>query len=263
MVVIVMKKPPKDEWSKDYDEFNYNCHIDHVIGDVVDKIRIVYNLRLRLRWCVDASKGLLETVNKQTPGIGHVLEGPIAEGNAALKWGGTAGADELLRIIDVVKGAVVILFPQHCSGVPGIYLRKMAQALEDETTDEPTRVLIHRILSVMDDGAKTSDLLPDQPCCLWWSGKCLSNEAKFSSYCGKNDKTKIVCKITCLGAPPPVREPPVDHNTQKEMMAYYYKKQEEHKALIEDDDITFGNSEWADPQGLKKKFNGTENVRIR
>jgi len=152
----------------------------------------------------------------------------------------------------------------HLSGTPAEYLRKMALALEEETTSESTRILLHRILSVVDDGAKTQDLLPmDQFCWLWWSGKALARDAVFSTYLGRNEKTKVTCKITVAGSHPPVREPALDHNTQKEMMAYYYKKQEENKKVIEDDDVTYGNSDWADPTALKKHFNGTGEIKLR
>jgi hypothetical protein len=47
------------------------------------------------------------------------------------------------------------------------------------------------------------------------------------------------------------------------MMAYWYKKQEEHKKLVEDDDISFGNSEWANPTQLRSALNGTGSVSYR
>jgi len=95
MVVIVMKKPPKDEWSKDYDEFNVSCSVADNIGEVTDRIALLYNARLRLKWVVDAAKGLQESINKSTDAAtpssaAQVLDGPIAEGTAALKWGSPA-----------------------------------------------------------------------------------------------------------------------------------------------------------------------------
>jgi cilia- and flagella-associated protein 298 len=46
-------------------------------------------------------------------------------------------------------------------------------------------------------------------------------------------------------------------------MAFWYKKQEEQKKLIEDDDITFGNSAWADPKALKNSLLGSGDVKYR
>eukprot|EP00759_Apiculatamorpha_spiralis_P004220 PhF_6_TR12564/c1_g1_i1/m.19691 len=265
MVVIVMKKPPKDEWSKDYDEFNVTCKSTDNVGDVTDQVRDIYNTRLRLRWVHEASKGLQEALHKASPGSGSMFDEPVARAAEALKYGYSGTVSEYVEIIDTLKGAVTIAFPHHVSGLPAQYLTKMTTALEsDESLDEPTRIQLHRILSIVDDGARTQDQLPlSPPCVLWWSGKCLSRDGNFQSYIGKNEKTKIVCKITPSGAPPPVREPPVDHNTQKEMMAFYYRKQEEHKKLIDDDDVTFGNSEWADPHALKKQFNGSGDVKYK
>eukprot|EP00760_Papus_ankaliazontas_P035484 PhM_4_TR7823/c0_g1_i1/m.73716 len=267
MVVIVLKKPPKDEWSKDYDEFNVTCGVNDNIGEVTDKVKEIFNTRIRLKWILDAAKGLQETVKKQQPDnadAARVFDAPIADAATAMKYGSTATVEECLQCIDSIQGAVKIVFPMHVSGTKAEYLRKMAAALEDESTSEADRILLHRILSVVDDGATTPDLFtPDTMCCLWWSGKCLARDGVFSSYVGKNDKTKITCKITPMGSQPPVREPALDHTTQKEMMAYYYKKQEEHKKLIEDDDITYGSSDWADPNALKRQFNGTSNIRLR
>ena len=50
-----------------------------------------------------------------------------------------------------------------------------------------------------------------------------------SDYVGKNEKTKIICKISRKGQGAPVREPLVDKETQSKMLAFYYKKQEEQK----------------------------------
>jgi hypothetical protein len=57
------------------------------------------------------------------------------------------------------------------------------------------------------------------------SGHVQGQDKKLSDYLGKNDKTKIVCKLQKKGAGAPQREPIVDENTQKEMMSFYHKKQ--------------------------------------
>lgn len=47
------------------------------------------------------------------------------------------------------------------------------------------------------------------------------------------------------------------------MMAYAYKKQEELKKLETDDDVSYMNSNWADPQSLKRQFQGVRDVKWR
>lgn len=64
---------------------------------------------------------------------------------------------------------------------------------------------------------------------LWWAGKELLRGKLLKEYSGKNEKTKIIVKLTKTGASAPVREPVIDHDTHKKMLSYYYKKQEQNK----------------------------------
>jgi len=43
-------------------------------------------------------------------------------------------------------------------------------------------------------------------------------------YIGKNEKTKIIVKLTKSGTGAPAREPMIDEETHKKMLSYYYKK---------------------------------------
>jgi hypothetical protein len=45
---------------------------------------------------------------------------------------------------------------------------------------------------------------------MWWAGKEFRPEKKLSDYTGKNEKTKIVVKVTKTGSGAPVREGGVD-----------------------------------------------------
>lgn len=42
---------------------------------------------------------------------------------------------------------------------------------------------------------------------VWFAGKELFPEKTLSDYIGKNEKTKIICKLTPAGSGCPVREP--------------------------------------------------------
>lgn len=46
-------------------------------------------------------------------------------------------------------------------------------------------------------------------------------------------------------------------------MTHYYRKQEEMKKVIEDEDISYGNSEWANPRGLKSQLLGVEHISYK
>ncbi|CCW69879.1 unnamed protein product [Phytomonas sp. Hart1] len=98
---------------------------------------------------------------------------------------------------------------------------------------------------------------------MWWSARPLARDADFFRYIGKNDKTKITVKLAPVGAPAPPREPAVDARTQAELVAFYHRKQEENKKLIEDEDISYGNSDWANPYGLKGQLQGLGGVKYR
>merc|ERR1719390_512428 len=91
---------------------------------------------------------------------------------------------------------------------------------------------------------------------LWWAGKELKNDQTLESYVGRNEKTKIVCKLAGKSAGAPVREPRVDEATHKAMLAHYYKKQEDNKKLLEDDDDSYLDSEWANPKAMKSALVG-------
>jgi hypothetical protein len=45
---------------------------------------------------------------------------------------------------------------------------------------------------------------------MWWAGKELLREKLLNSYTGKNEKTKIVVKLTRSGSGAPVREAAID-----------------------------------------------------
>ena len=75
----------------------------------------------------------------------------------------------------------------------------------------------------------STQIIESQQFQLWWAGKEFQRGKKLMDFIGRNEKTKIICKIQKRGAGAPVREPVYDEQTQKEMMAYAYKKQEEWK----------------------------------
>lgn len=66
---------------------------------------------------------------------------------------------------------------------------------------------------------------------LWFSGRELVREPnkKMKDYLGRNEKTKVVLKITKTGSGPPAREPPLSEQDKKLLMANAFKKQEELK----------------------------------
>lgn len=100
---------------------------------------------------------------------------------------------------------------------------------------------------------------------LWWAGKELVRGKKLADYVGRNEKTKIVAKLQKKGQGAPARERVFSEDEQKQMMAYAYRKQEELKKLeaAEEEDSSYLNREWADPQALKRQITGTGKISWR
>lgn len=264
MVVINVKRLPREEHSKDYDEFLYEVPNTASVAEVTETVTEIQNLRVRVKWTIAAAKGLLKDDVEE--GQKHILMGPLSEAERymalerCIEGKKTSSVSELKELCQLFKGAVMILFPQDVTGPD--YLRRLTAMLEAESSDEKIRAHAHRLLSIVDDGAATEDILRGSTI-MWWSGKPLQKDAQLLKYTGKNDKTKLIVKLTVDSGSAPPREPGLDARTQTEMMAYWYKKQEEAKKMVEDDDIAYGNSEWADSQGLKKQFLGMADVKFR
>ena len=104
------------------------------------------------------------------------------------------------------------------------------------------------------------DILDAKDSVLWWAGKEFHREQTVGDRVGRNEKTKIVGKLSSSGQPPG-REPAVSEAERTAMMAHYFKKQEEMKALAEADDDDFHGSGWANPGGLKESLRGVGSIR--
>ena len=259
MVVINCKRLPREENSRDYDEFLMTFVNTTIVGEVTDAVQKMQNDRVRLKWMVAAARQLAK--DNGTDDNRHLLLGPAEEADQYLKVSRTteqkldSKPEEVKALIDTIKGGVMMVFAKECSGTDA--QKRLAEVIDQETVSDVDRSKAHRILSIIDDGAVTEDIVQGSAM-LWWSGKPLARDAELSKYTGRNDKTKIVVKVTSEGAGAPPREPAIDMKTQNEMMAFWHRKQEEQKKLVEDDDISFGNSEWANPNGLRTQLRGMD-----
>lgn len=264
MVLVECKRLPKEEYSKDYDVFLMSFTLSTNIGEATDALQRMQNTRVRLRWMIAAAKQLVkDSVPEEN--VKHHLMGPAEEAERYLSLDRasqrlTCEQAEIDRLIETLKGGAIILFPSECSGSDAV--RRLTQQVEDDGASDAEKSKAHRILSILDDGA-TTDTILQGTVVAWWSARALDRESDFAKYLGKNEKTKITVKLALPGSAPPPREPAVDTRTQQELMAHYYRKQEEMKKVIEDEDISYGNSEWANPRGLKSQLLGMDNIRYR
>ncbi|RNF12874.1 hypothetical protein TraAM80_00031 [Trypanosoma rangeli] len=263
MVLIECKRLPKDEYSKDYDVFLASFPGTTNVGEATDVLQRMRNTRVRIKWMIAAAKQLAKDSCAEEQQ--HHLLGPVADAERYMSLERaerrlTCAQEELDALVNAFKGGVMILFPAECSGTDAV--KRLTRMLDDDSTADADRSKAHRLLSIIDDGATTEDILQGVAT-MWWSGKQLDRAADLAKYVGKNDKTKITVKLTAKDAPAPPREPVVDAKTQSELMAYYFRKQEEAKKMIEDEDLTYGNSAWANPQGLKSQLHGFDSVKFK
>lgn len=264
MVLLECKRLPTEEYSKDYDCFIASMPGSTSVGDATDAMQTIQNTRVRLQWMVAAARQLVkDTVHDESQQ--HHLTGPTADAEAYLSLERAERRQcceqgELDALVAAFKGGVMILFPSECSGTDAC--QRLAAALDNDAASDADKSKAHRILSLIDDGATNERTLAG-PCVMWWSSKPMARDADLTKYVGKNEKTKITVKLTAQGAAAPPREPAVDAKTQQELMTHFYRKQEEMKKVIHDEDVTYGNSEWANPHGLKNQLQGMDGVQYR
>lgn len=143
--------------------------------------------------------------------------------------------------LDILRGAVMIVYPMNLP--PHDTIR-----LEFENNEDLSGT--HASLEVIDVALAQ----------LWFSGKELQRSKKLSDYVGRNEKTKVLMKISKVGQGAPAREPAITEEQKKQMMLHAYRRQEELKKLEQDDDDKYLNSAWADSGSLKRSFQGLSNI---
>lgn len=264
MVLIECKRLPKEEHSKDYDAFILSVPAATNVGEATDAVQHMQNTRVRLTWMMAAARQMLKD-GMVAEAQQHYLAGPIGDTERYLALERTekrltCEQSALDALVEAFKGGVMILFPAECSGNDAC--QRLTAVLESDTASDVEKSKAHRILSILDDGATNENILTGRVV-MWWSAKPLARDTDFVKYIGKNDKTKITVKLVAEGGAAPPREPAVDARAQAELMQHFYRKQEEMKKLVEDEDISFGNSAWANPHGLKNQLQGIDSVHYK
>eukprot|EP01061_Rhynchopus_euleeides_P027287 TRINITY_DN44421_c0_g1_i1.p2 TRINITY_DN44421_c0_g1~~TRINITY_DN44421_c0_g1_i1.p2 ORF type:complete len:277 (+),score=104.39 TRINITY_DN44421_c0_g1_i1:31-831(+) len=264
MVVILLKG---DGENLVKEQCLYETSGDANCGDVTLDLTKLQNMRVRLRFMIAAAKALLKGIKDEN--LRKVFDGPLQDAAYLLDL---ARIDtdrrkitypEYAAAADGLKGCAIIAFPAETSDRRGgrTPVENLCAQLDDEDCENSDH--LRCLLSLIDEGAVSEDMLPEGACQLWWASKQLHAEDPVSKYSGRNEKTKLVCKLNKMGGNAPTKEPPISAETQRDMMAYWHKKQEEQKKLVVDEDVSYGNSQWADPKGLKNHFQGTSSISWR
>lgn len=196
-----------------------------------EKVGTVYNEdknAQRTGWTFDKTQ--IDKLLKEV----HELKSYISADSVALKI--KMETKKLLDIVDQLRAVVNICYPTY-HGLPEW---------------EPCKMMLESNIDLLNIDDNRGDFFKFVNTSLWCAGREYERHKMLCDYVGKNEKTKIICKLTSKGSGAPVREPLVDAETQKKMLQIYFKKQEEQKKLEEDNDDSYMNSVWADPKGLKR-----------
>lgn len=169
-------------------------------------------------------------------------EAAISDKNVAQKR--SLSVEQLREVLRTCGGAVTIAYPQQLP------------------EHDPIRMILDDTEDVSQSNV-SKEYHDVKTCELWFASKKLDRKDKMSARFGNNDKTKVVVKIQKRGKGAPVREPAVDEETRKAMMSYWHKKQEVQKKLEQDDEDSYMNSEWANPNSLKSSLQGTSGIQFR
>ena len=143
--------------------------------------------------------------------------------------------------LDQLRGAVMIVYPMGLPPYEPVEMELKGE--EDLSGTQASKLVI-----ALDQAA------------LWFSGKEMKSDKLLQDYVGRNEKTKIICKLQKKGQMAPVREPIFSEEEQKHMMAAAYKRQEEMKKLESADDDSYLHSKWADNHGLQRAFQGLSDI---
>lgn len=95
---------------------------------------------------------------------------------------------------------------------------------------------------------------------MWFANKEMKLDEKIEKFSGKNDKTKLIVKLSTKRSGQPCSESWLSPESQKRLAAQNFKRMEELKKLEQDGDDSYLNSAWADSQSLKRRFQGLSNI---
>jgi hypothetical protein len=198
-------------------------------------------VRVRNEWYQEDPTGS-RTGNRCRPDLAEVIKKTVADAQELISHKRVARRETLLmedmqEKIENIRGSIMICYPE---GLPPYDVCRMELEGDDAGAV----------------GAAGAAILVAEETSMWWAGKEFPRGQLLSQRVGRNEKTKIVAKLTKRGGGAPAREPVVSESERKAMMAHYFKKQEEMKKLAEDDDDNFEGASWADPKAMKRGLTG-------
>lgn len=179
---------------------------------------------------------MAEILNKTRHEAKEQVSKNLVDANKSLTY------EEVQDALDKMQGSLMIVYPMGLP--PHDPIRMEFENREDLSGTQASK-----------------EVLQEDETSVWWASKELSSDKILEEYVGRNEKTKVVVKLQKRGKGAPSREPVMSESEQKALMAHYYKKQEDMKKLESDDAETHLNSKWADPNLLKRQFQGLNDVK--
>ena len=260
---------------------------DNIVGDIIQKIVNVHNGILKVVRVCDDVEGLAAHGVKVSPDTEGLLEEQIAElklvdreGERCVPTGGIKNNPDPLQkrngkapvdaevltktvaearnkiskdnvkanvcvtwaivkeALDILKGAVAIVYPM---GLPEY---------------DPIRMELEN----REEIRGSNEAIDVDEATLWFANKEMKREDALFKYSGKNEKTKLIVKLSTQRRGQPTSESFISPETQKKLALENYKRMEELKRLEKDVDDSYLNSNWADGQALRRKFQGLNNI---
>ena len=150
---------------------------------------------------------------------------------------------DVLECLDILGGAVSIVYPM---GLPG---------------HDPVRMELENREELQPASAR--DVIGEAEATLWFANKEMKREKRLEEYFGRNEKTKVVVRLSTSRLGQPAAESSLDEETRKRLMVENYRRMEELKRLEADEDHSYLNSDWADGGALKRKFQGLNNINFK
>jgi hypothetical protein len=226
--------------------FLYETTTAAEVTQVLEDIAAIHNGILRVRCLVGMMKDLIklgpmgeDNERHDPPADAAVLERAIADAQTAVSPDRVKANDKLTpesitQELATLSGAVTIVFPQ---GLP------------------PSEA-VRRVF----EGGDVQGEFDIQTCQLWWARKSLARGKLVKDYLGTNERVKAVAKLTDAKSGPPPKEVGLSQEAQVRLMSQLHRKAEELKRISTDDGVEYLDSEWADPNGLQKTFQGLGDV---
>lgn len=277
MVILDVKRSEKKN------EFLYETTVKMNVGDLLQELCEVHNLRLkvlRMSFCLkelakhgplrpEETRGISDDLSKVSELDVNAYGKPTSPDEAGYRTGCPPPpevADVMSRTAEEAEAAVDISLvvqkrtidkktcQTHIDNMRGAVMIAYP-AYHRLPVYDPARLELED-KEELDGASELQAVLDHTQTNLWWAGKELRVDQTLDQYVGRNEKTKIVAKLAPKASGAPVREPRIDEGTHKAMMAHYYKKQEETKKLADDEDDSYLDAEWANPKSLKDALVG-------